>query len=61
VARRDYDGSIGRSHNASYVPESGADGERLLDLLHGLHQHYADADGPVTLVYDAEVYCATRL
>jgi hypothetical protein len=61
IQRLDYEGLIGRSHSASCVPKSGADGDRLLDLLRSLHDRYADANGVVTLVYDAEVYCATRL
>jgi hypothetical protein len=43
------------------VPKSGAAGERLLSLLRALHERYADGSGFVTLVYDTEVFCSTRL
>jgi SAM-dependent methyltransferase len=59
--RLDLDGLIGRARSASYVPKSGASGERLLDLLRALHERHADADGFVTLVYETEVFCSARL
>jgi SAM-dependent methyltransferase len=59
--RLDLAGLIGRARSASYVPKSGADGERLLGLLHALHERYHDGSGFVTLVYDTEVFCSTRL
>jgi len=61
LQRLDLDGLIGRSHSASYVPKSGPAGERLLELLRSLHARYADTSGHVTLVYETEVYRATRL
>jgi SAM-dependent methyltransferase len=60
VQRLDLTGLIGRARSASYVPKSGAAGERLLSLLRALHEQYADRDGLVTLVYDTEVFCSTR-
>ena len=59
--RLDLDGLIGRAHSASYVPKTGAAGERLLALLRSLHARFADPDGFVTLVYETEVYRARRL
>ena len=59
--RLDLAGLIGRARSASYVPKSGAAGERLLGLLRALHERYADESGFVTLVYDTEVFCSTRL
>jgi SAM-dependent methyltransferase len=59
--RLDLAGLIGRARSASYVPKSGAAGERLLTLLRALHQRYDDGSGFVTLVYDTEVFCSTRL
>jgi len=59
--RLDLAGLIGRARSASYVPKSGASGDRLLGLLRALHERYADRDGVVTLVYETEVFCATRL
>jgi SAM-dependent methyltransferase len=59
--RLDLAGLIGRARSASYVPKSGAAGERLLDLLRALHERYDDGSGFVTLVYDTEVFCSTRL
>lgn len=59
--RLDLAGLIGRARSASYVPKSGAAGERLLSLLRVLHERYADGSGFVTLVYDTEVFCSTRL
>ena len=61
VQRLDLDGLIGRARSASYVPKNGAAGERLLSLLRALHERYADASGFVTLVYNTEVFCSTRL
>jgi len=58
--RLDLDGLIGRARSASYVPKSGAEGQRLLDLLRALHQRYADASGFVTLVYETEVFCSNK-
>jgi hypothetical protein len=59
--RLDLTGLIGRARSASYVPKSGAAGERVLTLLRALHERYADGSGFVTLVYDTEVFCSTRL
>jgi len=59
--RLDLAGLIGRARSASYVPKSGAAGERLLSLLRALHERYDDGSGFVTLVYDTEVFCSTRL
>jgi SAM-dependent methyltransferase len=59
--RLDLAGLIGRARSASYVPKSGAAGERLLSLLRVLHERYADGSGFVTLVYDTEVFCSIRL
>jgi SAM-dependent methyltransferase len=56
--RLDLAGLIGRAQSASYVPKSGAEGDRLLDLLRMLHARYADQDGFVTLVYETEVFRA---
>src|SRR5262245_48310313 len=58
--RLDLDGLIGRARSASYVPKTGAAGERLIDLLRALHERYADPDGFVTLVYETEVYRSPR-
>jgi SAM-dependent methyltransferase len=57
----DLDGLIGRARSASYVPKSGAAGERLLGLLRALHGQYADAAGFVTLVYETEVFRSQKL
>jgi hypothetical protein len=59
--RLDLDGLIGRARSASYVPKSGPEGERLLELLRTLHAMYADADGVVTMIYETEIYRATKL
>jgi SAM-dependent methyltransferase len=59
--RLDLAGLTGRARSASYVPKSGAAGERLLGLLRGLHERYEDGSGFVTLVYETEVFCSTRL
>ena len=61
VQRLDLDGLIGRARSASYAPKSGAAGERLISLLHALHERHADASGFVTLVYETEVFCSKRL
>ena len=61
IQRLDLDGLIGRARSASYVPKSGAAGERLLGLLRALHEQYADASGFVTLVYETEVFCSNKL
>jgi len=60
VQRLDLDGLIGRARSASYVPKSGAAGERLLGLLRALHERHADASGFVRLVYETEVYCSGK-
>jgi SAM-dependent methyltransferase len=59
--RLDLDGLIGRARSASYVPKSGAEGDRLIALLKALHRQHADASGFVTLVYETEVYRSSRL
>jgi len=59
--RLDLAGLIGRARSASYVPKNGAAGERLVGLLRALHERYADGSGFVTLVYETEVFCSTRL
>jgi SAM-dependent methyltransferase len=59
--RLDLDGFIGRARSASYVPKSGAAGEKMLALLHALHKQYADANGFVTMVYETEVFRSTKL
>jgi len=56
----DLDGLIGRARSASYAPKSGEEGERLLTLLRDLHARYADANGNVRLVYDTELFMATK-
>ena len=58
--RLDMAGLIGRARSASYVPKSGPNGDKLLTLLRELHARYADADGRVTLVYETDVYVASR-
>jgi SAM-dependent methyltransferase len=59
--RLDLLGLIGRARSASYVPKTGPDGERLLDLLRALHEQHADVGGFVTLVYETEIFRAHRL
>lgn len=59
LQRLDLAGLIGRARSASYVPKTGAAGERLLELLRGLHARHADADGYVTVMYETEVYLTT--
>ena len=59
--RLDLDGLIGRARSASYVPKSGEQGARLLTLLGGLHERYADAEGFVTLVYETDIFLSSRL
>jgi SAM-dependent methyltransferase len=59
--RLDLAGLIGRARSASYVPKSGAAGDRLLSLLRGLHERHDDGSGFVTLVYETEVFRSTRL
>lgn len=59
--RLDLAGLIGRARSASYVPRTGAAGERLIHLLRALHARYHDANGLVTMVYDTEVFCSTRI
>ncbi len=56
VQRLTLEGLIGRARSASYVPKTGEEGQRLLDLLRALHMQYADADGFVDLVYETEVF-----
>jgi len=58
--RVDLDGLVGRARSASYVPKTGPAGDTLLRLLSDLHARHADANGLVTLVYDTEIYLATR-
>ena len=55
------DGFIGRARSASYVPKTGPEGERLIDLLRSLHACYADPSGYVRLVYETEVYLSSRI
>jgi SAM-dependent methyltransferase len=57
----DLDGLLGRAWSASYVPKSGPDSDRLTDLLRTLHGRYADTNGMVSLVYETEVYRATKM
>ena len=61
VQRLDLAGLIGRARSASYVPKSGAAGQRLVILLRALHERYADGTGLVTLEYETDVFCSTRL
>jgi hypothetical protein len=61
VQRLDLDGLIGRARSASYVPKSGPEGERLLDLLRALYAAHADANGFVTMIYETEVYRAAKI
>jgi SAM-dependent methyltransferase len=58
--RLDLDGLVGRARSASYVPKTGDEGDRLIDLLTALHAAHADAAGFVNLVYETEIYVATR-
>ncbi|HUR00821.1 MAG TPA: class I SAM-dependent methyltransferase [Gemmatimonadaceae bacterium] len=59
--RLDLEGLVGRARSASYVPKSGAAGERLISLLRVLHTEHADAAGLVTLVYETEIFCWHKL
>jgi SAM-dependent methyltransferase len=59
LQRLDLEGLIGRARSASYVPKTGAQGERLLGLLRALHEQHADANGFVTLIYETEIFRAT--
>ena len=59
--RLNIEGLIGRARSASYVPKSGPDGERLLELLRDLHARHADATGFVTMVYETEVFRSHKL
>ena len=52
--------SDGRERDRT-VPKTGTASQQLLDALRALHRTHADADGLVTLVYETEVYLATRL
>jgi hypothetical protein len=56
----DVEGLIGRARSASYVPKTGAAGERLEQLLRQLHSRYADANGLIRLIYETEVFRFTR-
>jgi hypothetical protein len=58
--RFDLAGFVGRAQSASYVPTSGPAGARLIEMLGELYYRYADAGGLVTLVYETELYRATR-
>ncbi len=58
--RLDFDGLAGRTRSTSYAPKTGEDGDRLLMQLRALFDAHADADGCVTLVYETEVFLATR-
>ena len=42
------------------VPKRGEGGDRLLELLRALHEHHADPDGFVTLVYTTTVHLFER-
>jgi len=55
----DREGLHGRARSASYVPKAGPRAEELGARLDALFDSSA-ADGRVRLVYDCEVYCATR-
>jgi SAM-dependent methyltransferase len=61
LQRLDLDGLIGRARSASYVPKTGTEGDRLLELLRGLHRQYADSDGFVTIVYETELFLTHKL
>jgi len=58
--RLDFEGLVGRSESASYVPKVGDAAERLRRLLRELFERHADQDGLVTLVYETEVYRSAR-
>jgi len=58
--RLDLEGLVGRARSASYVPKAGPDGARLIDILRALHARYADSSGLVTLVYETEIYAASK-
>ncbi len=58
--RLDRDGLRGRAWSASYVPKSGDVGEKFLELLNAVFDRHVDTTGHVTLIYDTEVYRATR-
>ena len=58
--RLDFDGLAGRTRSTSYAPKTGEDSDRLLMQLRALFDAHADADGCVTLVYETEVFLATR-
>lgn len=61
VQRLDREGLRGRARSASYVPKTGAAGERFVELLDALFDRFVDASGHVTLVYDTEVYRAPKV
>lgn len=58
--RLDLDGLIGRARSTSYAPKDGARGEELLRRLRELHARHADAQGLATMIYETEIYRATR-
>jgi SAM-dependent methyltransferase len=58
--RLDLDGLVGRARSASYVPKTGPEGDRLVDLLTALHTAHADAEGFVRLIYETEIYLAAK-
>jgi SAM-dependent methyltransferase len=58
--RLDLDGLLGRARSASYVPKTGPASDRLVQLLTDLHARHSDASGAVTLVYETEIFSATR-
>jgi SAM-dependent methyltransferase len=59
--RLDRDGLRGRACSASYVPKTGPEGARLIELLDELFDRFRDSTDHVTLVYETEIYRATRL
>ena len=59
--RLDLEGLLGRARSASYVPKTGAEGARLVELLEALHARHADAGGIATLVYETEFYRRRKL
>jgi SAM-dependent methyltransferase len=60
VQRLDLDGLIGRARSASYVPKTGAAGDRLPALMRALHETHADRNGFVTLVYETELFLSSK-
>ena len=59
--RLDRNGLRGRAWSASYVPKTGAAGEKFLELLDALFDRHVDITGQVTLVYETEIYRSSRL